>query len=57
MNDFVLKYLFKRLKIVTKIEKKIEIKFLDKHGAGITEKDEFYKLILTDEEGRDFSKV
>lgn len=58
MNDLGIKHLLKRVKISTFNKKKIEIGFLDKHGAGITEEDELLqKLIFTDEEGKDFSKM
>ena len=58
MNDSKIKNILKRVKIATYKKKKIEIGFLDKDGAGITEEDELsQKLILTDEEGKDFSKI
>lgn len=54
MNNSIFKHILKtRAK-----NKKIKIGFLDKQGAGVTEEDELSKkLIFTDEEGRDFSKV
>ena len=58
MSDSGIKHLIKRIKMATFKKKKIEIGFLDKDGAGITGEDELLeKLISTDEEGKDFSKI
>jgi len=58
MNDLLLEYILQNLEVDTEKEKKIEISFLDKYGAGITAEDNLIsKLISTDEEGNDYSKM
>ncbi len=55
MNDLLLEYLLKDIKIDTDKEKKIKIDFLDKYGEGLSEEDELIKkLICQDEEGKNY---
>jgi len=55
MNDFLLKYILKKINIGNKKDKKIRLSFLDEFGAGITKDDELTKkLICLDEEGLEY---